>query len=390
MKRPSTAPRRGRRGFILIIVLGLTVVVTALGMSFMESNSTAMPEAMNRSASVRARYLAESGIALGMHYLMYPPTTVATGEYWKGGTGIAIDLTNDYTDVLVSQDATDESVFTITATGIAKDPDGSVRGKKSSAAEVIVPDDGKWHISYGLLGTTMDIPATVAVQGDIHANGNLNGLGYCVGNVSASGVATWPGTGPPASVTSGADLVARPPADPALYAAYNIRGDSYTAYAYSSKSIDSGQASSLNAIDMSATNPGRVIIAKQGNFELKQDGALTGTLIVEGDLKIRKNVVLTALPGYPALVVTGDILMADNDMVSGINGSVICGGAIDDGDKQNVSLKIMGACIAGNGFNFARTNGAYVLTWDQNMATFWDFQKSSEQSPITILSWKED
>ena len=55
MKQARTARRRGRRGFILMLVLGLTVVVTGLSISFLESNSTAMPEAVNRAAAARAR-----------------------------------------------------------------------------------------------------------------------------------------------------------------------------------------------------------------------------------------------------------------------------------------------------------------------------------------------
>jgi hypothetical protein len=390
LKHASTAPRRGRRGFILVIVLGLTVVVTALGMSFMESNSTAMPEAMNRTASVRARYLAESGIALGMHYLMYPPTTVAPGGYWTGGTGIAIDLTSDYTDVAIAQDANDPKLFTIAATGVAKDGDGSIRGKKSSEAEVIVPDDGKWHIPYGVLGGAMDVPATVSVSGDIHANGDLNGLGNCTGNVSASGTATWAGTGPPASVTSGADPYARPPADPALYATYNIRGKSYTAYVFNNSTMKKADADALNAMDMSATNPGRIIMTPVGDFSLDTNVQLIGTLVVRGTLLLENGAVLTAVMDYPAIVVTGNLDVKSNGTAATVVGSIVCGGVLTDWNRAALNLQFTGALILANGFTFLRTDGVYTVDWDQQRATFWDFQRSSEQFPITILSWKED
>lgn len=390
MKQASTAPGRGRRGFILILVLGLTVVVTTLGISFLESNSTAMPEAVNRSAAARARYLAESGIALGTHFLMYPPTTVAPGGHWTGGTGIAIDLTNDYTDVAIVQDAVDPKLFTIAATGVAKDPDGAIRGKKRATAQVIVPDDGKWHIPYGLLGSSMAIPATVDVQGDIHANGNVVGLGNCLGNVSASGTASWSGTGPPASVTSGAALYPRPQAVPALYATYNIQGASYTARIYNSSTMGPLQASAMNAMDMSANNnPGRIIMVP-GDLAFNANVNLTGTLVVNGNLTLENGAVLTAVPDYPALVVTGDILFKSTNTAAQIVGSVICGGAIDDANMSGVSLQVAGACIVGNGFNILKADGAYVFTWDRSLATFWDFRKSSERFPITILSWKED
>lgn len=409
-----TARCRSRRGFILIFVLGLTVVVTALGISFLESNSTAMPEAVNRAAAARARYLAESGIALGTHFLMYPPTTVTSGDYWTGGTGIAVDLTDDYTNVAIIQDAVDPKLFTITATGVAKDPDGTIRGKKRAAAQVIVPDDGKWHIPYALLGVDMAVPATVRVQGDVHANGNLVGLGECQDDVSASGTASWPGSGPPASVTSAAALVPRPQADPALYAAYNIRGASYTAYVYNKASMFWLDANALNAIDMSATNPGRIIMAPVGDFWLRQGTRLTGTLVVDGNLTLSDGVLLTAVPDYPVLVVTGDILYKQSNMFARLNGSVICGGAIDDSNKSGILLRVDGACIVGRGFNrpivkgkkpkggkkanknkapkgtVLQTDGFFDLKWQQQGSIFWDFRKSSERLPITILSWKED
>jgi len=391
LKHTARHHARGRRGFILILVLGLTVVVTTLGISFLESNSTAMPEAVNRAAAARARYLAESGIALGTRYLMHPPSTVAPGGYWTGGTGIAIDATSDYTNVVIAQDAVDPKLFTIAAMGIVKDPDGAIRGKRSSAAQVIVPDDGKWHIPYAILGSSMTIPATVTVQGDIHANGTLLGFGNCTGNVSASGLANWMGTGPPASVTSGAAQYARPQADPTLYATYNIRGTSYTAdTSLGGYFLNSSAASSLNAIDMSATNPGRIIMAPAGDFELRKNVQLIGTLVVQGNLMLSDGVQVTALAGYPALVVTGDIVFWSGNMAATVLGSVICGGIINDGGYNNLTLSVTGAFVTGNGFNIFNSSGAYVLTWDRNLATFWDFRKSSEQFPITILNWKED
>ena len=56
------APRRG--AYILIVVLGLTAVVTTLGWAFLDAQSTVVPEAVNWVGAIRSQYLAESGIAL--------------------------------------------------------------------------------------------------------------------------------------------------------------------------------------------------------------------------------------------------------------------------------------------------------------------------------------
>jgi len=70
---PAHRGCRTRRGYILIVVLGLTLLVTSLGIAFLEANSTAMPEAFNRLHAARAQYLAESGIHIASHYLIVPP-----------------------------------------------------------------------------------------------------------------------------------------------------------------------------------------------------------------------------------------------------------------------------------------------------------------------------
>ena len=389
MKHASTAGHggRGRRAYILIIVLGLTVIVTTLGLAFLEANSTVMPEAMNRMSATRARYLAESGAALATHFLMYPPSTVPQGGYWTGATGIAIDATTDYTDVSVVPDTVDPKRFTITAIGVDLDTYGAVRGKQQVAADVIVPADSQWNIPYGLLGMTMAIPATVEIVGDVHANGNLMGLGLCLYNVSAVGTASWPGGGPPASVTSGAATFQPPAANPLLYANYNIGGTSYAAYNYSKLTMGKPDSDALNAIDMSATNPGRIILAPPGDLVFKKSVQLTGTLVVQGNVTLEDGLYLSALPNYPALVVAGGInFKSIGDSVQ-IVGSVICGGALNDSNKPGVALDVTGSLILSNGFNFQRTDGSYRFTWDSGWSVFWNFET---RDPITVLGWKEN
>lgn len=184
-----------RKGYILLAVLGIAVIVTALGLSFVESHSTAMPESVNRYGAMRALYLAESGVAIGSHFLMYPPSTVNYGQYYTGANNVALDATSDYTNISVLRsDAwtpakTDLNLFRITATGVAHDPDGSVRGKRQVTAEVIVPEAGKWTIPYACFDRgTFTVPARTYIYGDLHANGAITGMlgSYCNGNVSST------------------------------------------------------------------------------------------------------------------------------------------------------------------------------------------------------------
>ncbi len=381
----------GRRAYILIAVLGLTAVVATLGWAFLDAHSTIMPEAVNRSGSVRAQYLAESGVNLAMHYLMYPPTTVPVGDYWPGASGIAIDATSDYTDISISQDGSDPHLFAIKAIGVALDPDGAVRGKHSIQAKVIRPPPNKWFIPYACLGfSSLAVPPTITVDGDIHANGDLVGSGWCQGDVSAAGTATWPGTGPPASVISGAASFPAPTINPALYSTYNINGTTYDAYIFNKTTMSGPDATSLNAIDMSATNPGRIIMTPSGDLAFKKNVQLNGTLVVTGNLTLEDGYSLIAVANFPALVVTGDIHVNKNGTVGTIVGSVLCGGTMYDDGMDNVRMDVTGAWITSNDFSFQKADGSYRFTWDPMRSVFWNFEATAQVMPITVLSWKEN
>ena len=151
MKSTEHRPHSRRRGYILIVILGFAAVVTALGLSFLDSHSTVMPEAVNAYGAVRAQYVAESGVAIANHFLMYPPTTVTGCGYWTGANNIAVDASNDYTNVTVVQDAGNSDTFTVTAVGVALNPDASVRGKRTITAKVVRPAGRMAKIPYALL-----------------------------------------------------------------------------------------------------------------------------------------------------------------------------------------------------------------------------------------------
>ena len=208
---------RRRRAYILIIVLGLTAVIASLSLAFIEANSTVVPQAANRYRAARARYLAESGVQVGMHYLIHPPPTVADGDYWRGETGIVIDGTTDYTDVGVTQDALDPNLFTISTVGVAHDFDGlTIAGKHAVTATVIRPDEHKWRIPYALYGGSYaGIPQTVQIVGDLHVQDSIYSEGSCTGHVTATGTIDWQGGGPPASITPFAAPAVVPPVDAA-------------------------------------------------------------------------------------------------------------------------------------------------------------------------------
>ncbi|MFQ5422690.1 MAG: hypothetical protein ACE5F9_01790 [Phycisphaerae bacterium] len=381
-----------RPAYILIAVLGLAAVAATLGLSFINANSTVIPQAVNRYRGTRARYLAESGIAIARHYLVYPPATVAVGSFWTGAAGIAIDSTMDFTNVTIVQDAADSNQYIIAATGVAHDFDGvTVVGKHSITASVLLPAPPTWSIPYAYLATsTVAIPATAVIKGNIHSNASLFGQGTCQGNVSATGTATWFGGGPPASVTSKVSAFNAPAVDPSAYANYRLNGHRYTAYNYTKTDMGDLDAAALDTVDMSATNPGRIIRVPAGAFKLKKNVQLTGTLLVSGDLLVdNSNVQLAAVDGFPALVVSGSIRSLKKDASLTVTGSVLCGGAIDDGGTI-VNLDVKGSLVCGMGFSTTGNNDVFVFQWSATRSQFLDVTNTVIPDPITLLSWKEN
>jgi len=303
--------------------------------------------------------------------------------------GLAIDATSDYADVSITPDLNDDTLFTLTALGIAHDFDGTPKGKHRIAAQAILPDDPQILIPYGLLTSSVIIPSTVQVVGDIHANSDLVGQGWCNGNVSATGAAVWSGTGPPLSVTSKAAPFTSPVIDPTFYANYTLKGVTYSAYEWTKLTMSDPDSQALNAMDMSATNPGRVILVP-GNLVFKANVRLTGTLVVMGKLTLGNGYALTAMPNYPALVVGGDIDFKRDNVAGTVVGSVLCAGRIKDSNMKGVMFRVTGACVTMGGFDLRKSDGSYRFTWDASRATFWNFDMNAERAPITLLSWKEN
>ena len=381
-----------RRAYILIIVLGLTAVVATLGWAFLDANSTVAPEAVNWVGAIRAQYLAGSGVAIATHYLMYAPTTVACGGYWTGASNVAIDSTSDYVDIGVVQSTGDPWQFTITAKGVAHNPDGSIRGKHTVTAQALRSPDPKLHLCQALVCTEgMSIPSTVRVTGDLHVNnGWLYSTGWCNGNVSATSTVQWYGSGPPASITASAPTLAVPAGTLAKYKSYTLGSSNYSAYTYSKNNMTSGDATTVNALSWPTTNPGRIIYVNS-DFELKTGAVLNGTLVIKGNLQINgTGIQVTAVQDYPAIVMTGYIWFTNNSDAATINGSVICPVGIYD-NLRVVNLTVNGTCIMGYGFNTIGTTDQIRFNWDANRSTFWDFENGTGvRNPMTLLSWQDD
>lgn len=375
-----------------MVILGMAAIIAPVGWAFLESHTTAMPEAHNRMAAIRAQYVAESGMEIAEHFLMYPPTTVTPGNYWTGDNAISIDPTPDYTNVNIVQDADVPLKYTVTSVGIAYGVDGEVRAKRQIRAELLVPPRNvTWYFPQAMLQrSSVTVPSSVALFGDLHANGNLLGHGWSIFRVSATGIAIWIGSGPPSDVQSNAPASELPATNIAQYTTYQIGSATYAAYNWNKDNVNKNDAASLNAIDMSDTNPGRIIQTKDGNFTISEDVDLNGCLLVNGDLTVDGvNVRVTAVEGFPALVINGNLKFNKDDAVVTINGPVICSGYLDGNNKRRMDVRVNGPFIANRFRNAAGTDTIFRFNDSADYATFHNFESTADPLPVTYLSWEE-
>jgi hypothetical protein len=328
---------------------------------------------------------------------MYPPTSVSYGSYWTGANNISIGAGNDYVNVTVQQ--TDPNLYHVMATGVALDANGATRAKKQITADVLAPLTGKWQVPYAFFSTgTVAFPSSVQLYGDAHSNGSLSGTGWTQSKLSANVAATWLGTGPPSSITPLAPrYTPSPSATTTYYSTYTIQGKSYTAYTgFTDNHLDQAHAVALNALNMGATNPGRIILVTNAPFKINNNVQLNGTLVVAGDIQLDDDgntapgIVFTPVTNFPGLVVQGNLQVTHDGATTTVNGSVICGGQIKDNSKKNVKFDVIGACIVATGFSLTGTGGRWRFYWNQANSTFWDFQGAVSPQPVTILNWLEN
>lgn len=391
-ERQRNSNARRRSAYILVLVMGVTAVVTSLGFAYLEAQSTVMPEAINRCGSVRAQYLAESGVAVAKHFLMYPPNGTAVGAYFSGASGLGIDASSDFVNIATAQDGTDPYIYDIKALGIAHSDDGSTRGKYGVACKVLLPEDPVVKIGFALLGNRLFLPPGLIAEGKIHGNGEIVSYAWCRSPVRSTSWIWWGGSGMPTSYTQNAPAFTMPTKDPTKYKEYRLHGQRFMAYTgWTQKDFKSANATDLNKLDWSATNPGRLMFVN-GDLDLYDNVRFEGTLLVTGKVTIKGwNVKVTAQPGFPAIVANGEIRFESSWTSLQTIGSVLCS-QVNGRNKDDIFLSVEGAFVVYNsdGFIDCWNADTFTFTYNAERAKFLNVLATVYEEPITVLEWKEN
>jgi len=328
-----------RPGVALLVVLFIVMVITILAIGFLSRSDVELACGENMVLRTQMDYLAESGLEHARGLILNPQDVAS--EYWTGGVGQQIAGGNDYYDIQVVRDDSDpvDRCNYIIDCNSYRMRNGEKIGQSNVRAQLrLDPCIAYWS---GLAITT--ISQRVTINGDVYCAGHLFGSGNIGGDVFAVGVingvnniegqenifVTQPPVGWPGIQVS--DFSSR----------YYIGSASYLPDIVGSYLHPSG------SFLPSTNNPGGVRYCS-GDVELPGNVNITGMLVVNGTLKISgSNNTITAVKNFPALLVSGDVVVGAGGGL-GINGLAVLNGKMQV-SSDGTSVTVFGGLFDRNG-----------------------------------------
>ena len=347
LRRPDRDRHDRARGFALLMVIAVIAIASILGYVMLSTASLQNHAGSNQVKVLSADYLAESGVNIAMYYLQYPKNAPALNAqgYWAGMNG-NYTLPNGSPgslSVAVTRDPNDPWTYEVAATALVGSPDDPVhRVTRTTGARVYVRNEYIMRPGAVVANGNITLYGPITTTGDVYSSKQLamktgastpvvNGRGYSQSVLLTSGY-TQP-TGqywPIDNATSGAAIA---PTNDSLnrYRTYSVDGETRNAGLLQSVTNILTGLLSIVFPAPSTDNPAGVIYkdASSGPLVLTDNQTINGTLIVEGDLQIKgTNITINPQPGFPALVVTGnlEIFQSGKNLVA--NGVTYIGGQL--------------------------------------------------------------
>jgi len=324
-----------RRGAALLVVLIIVMAVTVLSFGYIARTDIELACGTNTLLRMQTDYLAESGLVHAKRLILEPQDVDTGGSgYWTGEDGQQLTSGDDYYDVSVAR--LGQLDYQIISTGY-RQKNGETLGRSCLAAELrLDPCIVYWA------GAATTIPAGITIDGDVYCTGNLTNNGVVNGDVFAGGTITGAFSG------RKSELVSVPPVAWPGIGVSNFSSQYYIGYtSYSTQSIDpnvSGVCFSANG-----TNPTGIRYCS-GDMELGGNVTINGALAVNGNLIVTgSNNAVTAVKNFPALLVSGEVLIKDAGTLE-INGlAVITERLRVDPNAANFNVAVSGCLFIENG-----------------------------------------
>lgn len=320
--------KKARPGIALLVVLFIVMAITILSLGFVSRSNVELICGQNMLMKTQIDYLAESGLEHARG-LILNPQDIDGSVYWKGDTNLQLTSGNDFYEVKVVRDESDYCNYTIDCHAFRLD--GVDKTGQSSLRAVLRIDP---CIAYWVSSDTT-VRSLMTIDGDVYCGGNLINDGMINGDVFAVGSVT--GTNPEGQKKPAADAGVIWPnlAVSDFEPTYYIGSTSYSA-----KIVDANISSDSGGVFYSISD-----VNMTGNV------TINGTLVVNGELRISgTGNVIIAEKNFPALIVTGDLIMEDN-------ASLVIQGLAQVGQSISIESGATSASITVTGGLFIALNG---------------------------------
>ena len=352
--------KKTRPGVALLVVLFIVMAITILSLGFMSRSDVELACGQNMILRTELDYLAESGLEHARGLILNPQDISPPDEYWKGGMNLQLTSGGDFYEVKVERDASDLCNYIIDCNSYRLEGTERIGLSRLQAVLRIDPCIAYWVGSNTTVRPSMTIDGDVYCGGDLINNGTINGDVFAVGTIT--------GTSPEGQQKSITDAgVVWPDLAVNDYEPTYYIGST----PYSAQIVDANISSSSGEVFYSISD-----VNMLGNV------TINGTLVVNGTLKISgTGNVITAEKNFPALLVTGQVVMVDG-------ASLMIQGLAQIGQGVSIETGSVSANITVTGGLFIALNGitsnailanitadpaiASIETWStENTSTRW-------------------
>ena len=387
-KENAVAYKKRQAGFALLMVMLVVAMAVVVGLSYVSSASVKMVSSDNLLKASRAKYLAESGLQHALHVLTLDPDSLKNSERRPKGEFYA-DQTGDGYSFYAVEDEHDPGRYVITARA-------KTGGVTQTASMVVRRDSGKAAIlDKGVMvgRGSAQFPPGVRINGGLHVNGSLYNLARITGDVSATGWISDPWRRIDGAVDDRAEREDVPKISWSTYKKYNLSGVSYQAEKRETKRFQADDPLNDGGAITDGNCGGVVWLKPQKGktVTLGDNVHFRGTLIINNDLVLDgRNIELTPVDGFPAIVVNGYVLIT-RDTQAELNGLVVSTkGFLPQGLTESSRTEINGGLLCDRRGYSLQLGGNHVMNFVPEKCRLYDFGNGQEEAAsISVLSWED-
>jgi Tfp pilus assembly protein PilX len=394
--------KRKHSGMALVLVVCVMALAAVLSYALLATASIQAAASNNAMAGAIAQAQAEAGVKLAMYYLLNPQyapsqSVVNSVAFWPGATDVTFSTTGSPStqmpgSVTINVTAPTNqltNIYTVVSTGSITGM-GEVPITRTITAQVELTYQvqqamalNQSLVSLGLGVTVNGSPTAISASGTLSLLSGAN----ISGSVSAASLSQSLGSILNGSILSAPTSNPAPPTSAVNhYSTYLYQGNTYSAVALGSSTLNSGNIPVYDAVH----NPLNVFYYN-GNVTVAGPVTFTGTLVaVNGNVIVQgSGSTMTAGATMPALVIDKSLEVKSTNATITVNGAVYAatgvatGGGINTGDKVTIN----GGLMVNSGAVTPPVGATITVNYNSTYAAAPAL--SSSPNAVQLVSWSE-